>query len=130
MRAKQFIIMLFLFVFFIFYSAVSYTKAICSNIQNSVFRLHIIANSDSTDDQNLKYQVRNNIIEYLNSININTESKECIVQFVQNNLDKIQYIAKKTVQDNGFNYNVSVSVGNFAFPSKKYGDIVLPPRLL
>ena len=130
MKFKQVIIILFLFIFLIFSSAISYTRAVCSNIQNSVFRLHIISNSDSKEDQNLKYQIRNNIIEFLNNSNINASSKSDVIQFVQNNLGKIKNIAEKTIQDYGFNYPVNISVGTFPFPSKKYSDITLPPRLL
>ena len=42
------------------------------------------------------------------------------------NLDKIQKVAEKVVLDNGYDYNVTVEIGNFAFPTKHYGDISLP----
>ena len=44
---KHVIILLFLLSIFIFISAVSYVDAVSTNIANSVFRLHVIANSDS-----------------------------------------------------------------------------------
>ena len=55
---KRFIIVLFLLTLFVFVSAISYVSAVSNNIANSVFRLHVIANSDSKEDQNLKYIVR------------------------------------------------------------------------
>ncbi len=120
------IIVLLLFVY-VFISAISYTNAVCSDICESVFRLHVIANSDSSDDQNLKYIVRDSIIGYINEITSNVSSKNDVISIAKNNLNEIQNIAKQTIIDNGYNYDVNVSIGNFAFPTKEYGDIVLPP---
>ena len=59
---RQTIILIFLFAIYVFVSCFIYVKTTVTNIENSVFRLHIIANSDSVEDQNLKYKVRDNII--------------------------------------------------------------------
>ena len=48
--------------------AFSYVKAVSSDISNSVFRLHVIANSDSKEDQSLKYKVRDSLLSYMNGI--------------------------------------------------------------
>ena len=126
-RIKQAITLVLLFILFILVSASSFTKAVCSDIQNSVFRLHVIANSDSIEDQNLKYKVRDSVIGYINEISRDATSKEEVMQIAKDNLDYVSIIAMQTVKDNGFNYNVNVNVGNYIFPSKKYGDIILPP---
>lgn len=126
-KTKQCFALILLFTLFIFISAASYTKAVCSDIQNSVFRLHVIANSDSIEDQNLKYKVRDSVIDYINEISRDATSKEEVMQIAKDNLDYISIIAMQTIKDNGFNYNVNVNVGNYIFPSKKYGDIILPP---
>ena len=54
-------------------------------------------------------------------------SKDEIIELVVDNLDVIQNLAQDTVYNNGFNYEVNVEIGNFTFPTKKYGDITLPP---
>ena len=108
-------------------SALSYTNAVCTNIADSVFRLHVVANSDTDADQNLKYIVRDSIINYINEISKNASCKEEVIKIAQNNIENIEAIALKTIQDNGYNYSIKVSVGNFVFPSKQYGDITLPP---
>ena len=56
---------LFLLFIYIIICANSYTSAVASDISSSVFRLHVIANSDSEEDQNLKYIVRDKVLEYL-----------------------------------------------------------------
>lgn len=123
---KRFITVLSLLVLFVFVSALSYVSAVSSNISNSVFRLHVIANSDSTEDQNLKYIVRDELIKYMNEISQNCTTKQEIINLAQKNISNFESIAKKTIQQNGYDYNVSVEIGNFDFPTKSYGDITLP----
>ena len=123
---KRFIIVLFLLTLFIFVSAISYVSAVSNNIANSVFRLHVIANSDSKEDQNLKYIVRDKLIEYMNNIAKDCSSKEEVISIAKNNISNFENIARKTIEENGYNYNVTVEIGNFDFPTKSYGDITLP----
>ena len=126
-KIKRFCLLILLLILYIFISAISYTNAVCSDISQNVFRLHIIANSDSEQDQNLKYIVRDKVLSYISKISKGASTKEEVVKIVQSNLNEIQSIAIKTIQENGFNYSVTVEVGNFSFPIKKYGDITLPP---
>lgn len=126
-KFKRFILVSALLIIYVCMSAVSYTHAVTTDIADSVFRLHVIANSDSDEDQNLKYIVRDKVIEYMSSISQNASSKEEVIKIAKANLDKIQAIAAQTIRDNGYTYSVNVEVGNFSFPSKRYGDITLPP---
>lgn len=123
---NRFLILLFLLLIYTIVCAFSYVNAVSTNIESSVFRLHVIANSDSKEDQNLKYLVRDNILKYINQISKNANSKQEIIEIAQNNIDTIKEIAQNTVYENGYNYNVNIKIGNFAFPTKKYGDISLP----
>ena len=120
-------IVLFLLSIFIIVCANSYVSAVSSNISSSVFRLHVIANSDSSEDQNLKYIVRDRILDYMNSlVDTTISSKEEIMRIVSENLENFRSIAQDTVYENGYDYNVNIEIGNFAFPTKAYGDIALP----
>ncbi len=126
-KFKRFILVSALLILYVCISAVSYTHAVTTDIADSVFRLHVIANSDSAENQNLKYIVRDKVIEYMSSISQNASSKEDVIEIAKANLDKIQAIASQTIRENGYTYSVNVEVGNFSFPSKRYGDITLPP---
>lgn len=126
-KFKHFFLLSFLLILYILTSAVSYTNAVCSNISDSVFRLHVIANSDTLEDQSLKYIVRDNIIEYINTISKNCTSKEEVIKITRENISIIESIALDTIRKEGFNYSVQVSIGNFPFPTKEYGDIKFPP---
>lgn len=125
-NVKRILLILFLFFIYFIVCAFSYVNAVSCDIQNSVFRLHVIANSDSEEDQNLKYIVRDKVLEYINSISYNASSKEDVIDLANSNIDTIQEIAQKTVYENGYNYSVKLNIGNFAFPTKTYGDISFP----
>ena len=125
-KSKFFILLFFLLCLYIFISAYSYVNLISSDLRDNVFRLHVIANSNSEEDQNLKYVVRDNLIQYMNSICDNVSSKEEAIQMVSIHLTDFTNIANKTIQENGFSYNADVEIGNFSFPTKTYADISFP----
>lgn len=106
--------------------AFTYAQNVSNNISNSVFRLHVIANSNSDEDQNLKYKVRDRLIQYMNSMLSSTSTKQDAINIANSHLEEFKQVALKVVQEEGFEYDVKVSVGNFEFPTKEYGDITLP----
>ncbi len=123
---KTIIILLILLTLFVYISALSYVKYISSDLSKNVLRLHVIANSDSKEDQNLKYIVRDNIIEYMNSICSNVKSKDEALKLLSDNLHNFENIVNQTILDNGFSYNSSCELGTFNFPTKTYADISFP----
>lgn len=120
-----FIIIILLFIYCII-CAFSYVNAVSTDIQNSVFRLHVIANSDSDEDQNLKYIVRDKVLEYISSISDSSMTKDEVIALANKNINEIQKIAEDTIHENGYDYSVKLNIGNFSFPTKKYGDITFP----
>ena len=119
------------FLLFIYTSicAISYAQNISNDIADSVFRLHVIANSDSKEDQDLKYIVRDNLLSYMNKICSNCKTKQEAIDIVTENKDKFEEIAKSTIKEQGFSYDVRINIGNFGFPRNNYGDISLPAGL-
>ena len=125
-KVKNSLILIILLFLYIFISAFSYVNAISYDLQDSVFRLHVIANSDSKEDQELKYKVRDALIEYMNNLCLDIDSKNDALEIVKNHLNDFKQIAENTIVENGFDYSVDVEIGNFSFPTKDYGDITLP----
>ena len=125
-KVKMVIILSFLIFAYTSICAFSYAQTVSQELSDSVFRLHVIANSNSTEDQNLKYIVRDNLIKYMNNICGNCSNKEDAIKLVNENIPNFQKIAEDTIKQNGFNYPVSIEIGNFEFPTKTYGDISLP----
>ena len=120
-----FIIFTLLFAYTLF-CAFTYANTTFAKISNSVFRLHVIAASNSEEDQNLKYLVRDKIISYISDLSSNLHTKEDTMNEIYNNLRNVQSIAQDVIYENGFDYTVSVEMGNSYFPTKNYGDISLP----
>ena len=123
---KRILIILALFFAYILISIFSYSNAVSTDISDSVFRLHVIANSDSEEDQELKYAVRDALISYMNSISKDIRTKEEAINLANENKEEFYNIAKKVIESNGYNYDVNIVIGNFSFPTKTYGDISLP----
>ena len=106
--------------------AISYAQIVSNDISDSVFRLHVIANSDSKEDQDLKYIVRDNLLSYMKEICSDCTNKEEAIKLVQEHSADFEQIAKNTINEQGYSYDVKINVGNFEFPTKTYGDISLP----
>ena len=123
---KKYILLLIVSVLFLLLSAYSYVNAVSNNLADSVFRLHVIANSDSKEDQDLKYKVRDKLIEYMNTLTNDMNSKEEVIKIAKAHLEDFKEIAQNVVKENGYNYDVNVEIGNFSFPTKTYGDISFP----
>ena len=115
-----------LLLLYISVSAFSYASNVSNNLANSVLRLHIIANSDSVEDQELKYKIRDKVIEYMKTITCGIASKSEAISIAKEHIDDFKLIAKEVIANNGYNYNVNVNIGNFPFPTKQYGDISFP----
>lgn len=107
-------------------NAISYVEAVSTDISDSVFRLHVIANSDSNEDQSLKYKVRDNLLKYMNNICSDCSSKQEAINLVTEHQEEFKHVALDTIKKEGYSYNVKINIGNFEFPTKQYGDISLP----
>lgn len=123
---SKFFIIFLLLAIFILLSANSYVNAVSSNIADGVFRLHVIANSDSVEDQNLKYKVRDALLDYMNSICSNVSSKEDAMNIASEHLEDFKAIAENVIYENNYTYPVSVEIGKYDFPTKNYGDVSIP----
>ena len=123
---KMILILSVLLFIYITLCAISYANSVSQDISDSVFRLHVLANSDSIEDQELKYKVRDKLLTYMNSICKNTSSKEEAINIANSNISEFKKIAQDVIYENGYTYDVNVEIGNFEFPTKTYGDISFP----
>ncbi len=113
------------FVLTVIYSTIPF-QAECADIPNEVFRLHILANSDSTDDQNLKVKVRDRVLLYTENLFKSATSKENAETLISDNLQDISNVAYKEVVDNGYNYPVKAEITNMYFATRYYENYTLP----
>ncbi|MBE5821663.1 MAG: stage II sporulation protein R [Clostridiales bacterium] len=120
---KIFLIILTIF-FSIIATSISYAEKTYTEIKDTVFRLHIIANSDSEYDQQLKLEVRDNILQYLS--NKNFKSKKETIEYICSHLEEINNIVSNTLNENNCIYSFSTEITNSYFPTKHYSNISLP----
>lgn len=123
---KQRFLFLVLILTLFFTLSISYAKAVSNDISNSVFRLHIVANSDSSGDQQLKLAVRDRILTDTAHLFESTDSAHTAAQIAKEHLSEICKIAQNEIYSQGYTYKISAKVGEFAFPTKSYKDITLP----
>jgi stage II sporulation protein R len=94
------------------------------SIPDDAVRLRILANSDSAQDQWLKRQVRNEIVNEMKTWVHKPKSIVEARQMIQTHLPEFQQIAKETIKSHGYTYSVKVAFGQVPFPTKLYGDQV------
>lgn len=97
------------------------------NIADKIIRFHVIANSDSDEDQELKLEVKEAIVEYISPYFEESESIEESREILLGLSDEIKKIANEVIASEGYTYTVTVELKDCYFPTKAYGDIVLPP---
>ncbi len=96
------------------------------NISEKVFRLHILANSDEDNDQQLKLKVRDDILSSFNYLYIDCKSFNDAIADTKVNLEYIKECALKTIKLNGYNYSVKVQVDKEYFNTREYDVFTLP----
>lgn len=95
-------------------------------VKDILIRFHVLANSDSKEDQELKLKVRDGIIEYLTPILKDSTSLEESREILNREDKKVKQIANKIIKENGYSYKVESDFGKENFPDKTYGNIMLP----
>lgn len=101
-------------------------REIQQGIAGEVFRLHVIANSDTEEDQKLKLKIKTRIVEYLEEILGKDAELEETKEAVLIHLGEIEREAEKLVHEQGFDYPVKAVVEKTYLPRKSYGDCTFP----
>lgn len=97
-----------------------------TELYNDVLRLHVIAQSDSAEDQALKLKVRDAVLEYMGESMESCDGIEDALEAAENMLDGIRDAAEACLNENGSDYGVSVELGREKYPRRDYGASVMP----
>lgn len=106
-------------------SSPSLTAENAFNTRNLI-RLHVVANSDSEDDQALKLQVRDAILARARTLLGSVKTKEEAWQVLLEKASELQAAATERIRTSGKSYGARVEMGTFAFPERTYGPITIP----
>ncbi len=100
--------------------------AVSQQLPENVLRLHVVANSDSSEDQALKLAVRDAVLAQANRWCQNAATMEEANAQVCLHLEGITQAAEEVVKAQGFPYPVKAQVGEMYFPTRQYQDFALP----
>ncbi|MDD6094301.1 MAG: stage II sporulation protein R [Clostridia bacterium] len=94
-------------------------------IYSDMIRLHVIANSDTDEDQALKLKVRDAVLETVEKMEL-PEDKEQSEKVISDNRDTLKESAERVIEENGYDYSVNVELGVEEYPEREYDGFVLP----
>lgn len=98
----------------------------CETLRDNVLRLHIIANSDSFEDQNLKYKIRDEITALGLQEFENCTTLQEAMAVAEKALPIISDTANRVISENGFQYTAEVTLSDTYFSTRVYDDFTLP----
>lgn len=98
------------------------------SLAEEVFRFHVLANSDTDEDQEVKLKVRDAVITYMDRFMDDSlkENAEDTRRWAETHLDELERVADQVLEDEGFAYDAEAEVVRDYFPEKTYGDITFP----
>ena len=98
-----------------------------SNIHADDFlRMHIRADSNEKEAQEVKYYVRDKVVEYLTPLVANYQTKAEATAGIRESLDEIASVATQALREKGYFYGASAQLKTETFPTRVYEDCVLP----
>lgn len=95
-------------------------------LAEKVVRLHVLANSDSEEDQALKLEVRDAVLSYAEGLLDPAADRREAEGLLRGQLLELEAAAENTVRAAGYDYPVSVELANTEFPTRRYGGFLLP----
>ena len=102
-------------------------KVTADELKDKLLRYHVVANSDSDEDQETKLKVKEAVLEALSGKLEEAENAKEAASIVKDNEELILATANKVLKEDGATYTATMRVGEEYFPTKIYGDLTLPP---
>ena len=125
MKRIEFAVLVGLIVSIIVSSITAFADS-CENVRSEVLRLHILANSDSQEDQKLKLSVRDAILKQSGLLFDGALTLNAALEMAEINLTQIEEIAKAEIKNQGYNYDVRAYICEMYFETRKYEDVTMP----
>ncbi|MCD7820000.1 MAG: stage II sporulation protein R [Lachnospiraceae bacterium] len=131
---SSFVLILLLAAFFNAAGIAAHRSVLQQGIAEEVVRFHILANSDSEEDQNVKYQVRDAVLEWIfesggyakQSAETDSADRDTVLRFLSENLEQIEEVADRVLEEEGYPYHATAEIVQSYFPDRTYGDCTFP----
>lgn len=102
------------------------TSKLQKEMAKEVFRFHVLANSDSEEDQRVKLNVRDAVLAYMKENLGHVDSQEETKEWVRSHLDELEAEADRILEEENCDYRAQAEVTVCDFPEKRYGDVTFP----
>ncbi len=104
----------------------TYFAGAAQSVREDVVRLHILANSDSEKDQNIKLKIRDALLEKNTLILSDGVNQVNAVEYFKLSKDELLETARGVLRENGFDYDVKVYLEKEYFETREYGELIFP----
>ncbi len=92
---------------------------------NKYLRIHIRANSNLSVDQNIKYKIKDDVVNFLTPVVANSTNFEDVKNKIENVKLQIENVCNNCLRLEGFSYKANVKIATEFFPTRAYGKYVL-----
>ena len=99
----------------------------CDSIREKMLRMHVIANSNSEEDQQLKIKVRDAVLSAGKDVFDGSVTSDDAKEKITPHIDYLEKVALNTIKNEGFDYNVKITVENEYFNTRTYDNSVTLP---
>lgn len=113
------------FLIAVVFSITSFAET-CEEVRGDVLRLHVLANSDSEEDQQLKLKVRDALLRTGKNIFDGSLTRENAEERIKEEKEILIETAEKVIEENGFDYDVEITVTEEFFTTRTYENVTLP----
>lgn len=115
------------FVIIIIIATVMFAATVSTSAQaeNEYLRIHVRANSNDQADQNVKYKVKDAVVEFITPYAAQCVDKQTAIEVINGILGGIEKVCDDVLRENGFNYSSRAQVRAEEFPTRVYGDLTL-----
>ena len=124
--AAGFTCVLLSMIFLFTYVRTAEDEALADRIAPSILRFHVVANSDSETDQELKLQVKELLLNHMADNLASASDADQVRAYVTDHKAELEETAEAYMASRGFDYQAEASLTREYFPTKTYGDMVFP----
>lgn len=96
------------------------------NVRNECLRLHILASSDSEEDQRVKLLVRDEVLKFTEALFSESTSSDEACRKIREHTEEIEAVADRVLSENGFTYKARLNIENEYFDTRQYDNVTLP----
>ena len=129
MNSNKIVLIIIVLAFLILNVTIIYGISKNNYTKDNFFRIHVVANSDSINDQIIKYRVAEKVNNYISEITENVNSNEETKDIITNNITNILSITKNELKENNCNDNIKAHIGSINYEEKEYNNIYFEPGI-